>query len=169
MRIHRRSFASVVVVAIGVVAGSSWFALPVSAALIHESATLGATGQVTGTTLNDSFFLGSKFSVAGTVDVTSIGGHLRHIAFDGNQLIFGAIIGLSSPTAFPTGIPFGAGDVIASTTFDPGAPSSDIVVPLAVTLSAGDYALVFGSGLFGAALIGLGVFARQPRRKEALA
>ncbi len=64
--------------------------------------------------------------------------------------MFGAIIGLSSPTALPLGRPFNPGEVLASTIFTAPSFSDDVLIPLSVTLPPGDYALVFGSGLFGA-------------------
>ncbi|MCZ6581745.1 MAG: HYR domain-containing protein, partial [Thaumarchaeota archaeon] len=45
---------------------------------------------------------------------------------------------------------FTVSEVVASTVFTPpGRVSSDVSVPLSVTLPPGDYALIFGSGLFG--------------------
>src|SRR6185369_4834197 len=50
------------------------------------------------------------------------------------------------------------GTLLASTTFTaPTLASSDVSVPLSVVLSPGDYALVIGTGLFGAS--GAGVLA----------
>jgi hypothetical protein len=121
--------------------------LPAQAAIIHESATLGPTGSRSGATLISGIFVGSRFSLTNTVQVTEIGGHL--VEFEGGSL-FGAIIGLSSPTALPSGRPFDPGEVLASTTFTAPSFSEDVLIPLSVTLPPGDYALVFGSGLFGA-------------------
>src|SRR5262245_12118734 len=53
------------------------------------------------------------------------------------------------PTALPSGAPFDS-TLVASTTFNAGFPSTDLLTPLSVTLPPGDYALIFGSGLFGA-------------------
>ncbi len=117
-----------------------------NALLIHESATLGAIGQGGGIALGPQI-LGSRFSVTSTVQVGSIGGHIVQIS---GPNLFGAIIALSSPSALPTGSPLAGAEVIASTTFTGPGLSADILVPLSVTLSPGDYALVFGSQLFGA-------------------
>jgi hypothetical protein len=117
------------------------------ALLIHESATLGTIGlSGSGPTLSGQL-LGSRFSVTSTVQVGSIGGHI--VQTSGLNL-FGAIIALSGPSALPTGSPLAGAEVIATTTFTGPFPSADILVPLSVTLSPGDYALVFGSQLFGA-------------------
>ena len=48
-----------------------------NALLIHESATLGQTGLTTGFTIDFAQFLGSRFSVDSTVDVTDVGGHIN--------------------------------------------------------------------------------------------
>ena len=52
--------------------------------------------------------------------------------------------------ALPSGNPFD-GTTLASTTFDPGFPSFDVLTPLSVLLNPGDYAVIFGGpGQFGA-------------------
>ncbi len=113
--------------------------------VIYESATLGPTGEISGISIFTKQILGSRFSVSQTVEVTEIGGHIGGSVPGG---IFGAIVQLSGP--LPSGSPFDVGEVIAFTTFSPNRPSTDISAPLSVILPPGDYALVFGSGLFGA-------------------
>ena len=123
--------------------------LPVRGDTIYESATLGATGQTTGDVLaGGSFpqFIGARFAVTQPDQVTEIGGHLGNT----NGTLFGAIISLSSSTALPSGSPFNGPEVVASTTFNAGSPSSDFLTPLSATLTPGEYALVLGSGEFGA-------------------
>lgn len=73
---------------------------PAHATIIHESATLGATGQVFGATVWGQQFLGSRFSLSEATQITGIGGHIS-ADFIVNGL-FAAIIGLSSPTALPS-------------------------------------------------------------------
>ncbi len=114
---------------------------------------LGSTGQRGGSTLASTQFYGWRFKLTKAVEITHVGGHLLG-NFSGDSTIFGAIISLSSPNALPTGNPFTTGEVLASTTLTPTAPSSEILVPLSVTLKPGNYALVFGSGLFNAFGIG---------------
>ena len=122
----------------------------VSAGTIHESATLGPPGS-SGAALDNLFFEGSRFSLSQTMVVDHIGGHIKEKpTFLGNGLLFGAIVGLTSSSALPTGSPFDLGEVIAHTTFIPSPLISDNLTPLTVTLIPGDYALIFGSGLFGA-------------------
>lgn len=123
--------------------------LPARAAIIHESATLGPIGQTSGVGVSSSQFLGSRFSLTNPVQVAMIGGHLLSAP---TSQILGAIISLTSPSADPPGSPFtmSMSEVLANTAFSPGFPSSDVLTPLSVTLSPGDYALLFGSGFFGA-------------------
>jgi hypothetical protein len=114
--------------------------------IIHESAILGTTDQDSGLNISSVQFLGSRFHIDTTTEVTHIGGHMGINFGD----LFGAIVSLSGPNALPSGNPFDSSEVVASTKFDPGSPSSDFLTPLSVTLSAGDYALIFGSMQFGA-------------------
>jgi len=119
--------------------------------LILESANLGPTGQNGGFALGDSQFLtqylGARFSISQQFQVTAIGGHL--FTFLPPEPLFGAIVRLSGPNALPTGNPVDT-DWLASTTFIGPNPSADFSTPLSVILPPGDYALIFGSGQFGA-------------------
>jgi hypothetical protein len=116
--------------------------LGAKAAIIHESASPGPTGQTSGFPAEATQWLGSRFSLSEAFNVTQIGGHL----FGTGGTIFGAIIALASPGATPAKQADVLSSVIASTTFSPPTPSADVRTPLSVTLPAGDYALVFGSG-----------------------
>jgi hypothetical protein len=119
------------------------------AAIIRQSALLGSTGRtVPVLTIGEEQYLGWRFSVANDVNVESVGGHLRGIPI-GSDTFFGAIVSLSGPTALPSGNPFDM-TTVATTVFTPPFPSDDVLVPLSVTLQPGDYALIFGSGQFGA-------------------
>ena len=119
-------------------------------AVIYESATLGATGRLGGAILSDSQFLGSRFSLASSAIVTSIAGHIAGIG-----TLFGAIVELCGPNALPTGSPLSGTEVVASGTFVATAPSSEQILPLSVLLNPGDYAVIFGSGQFGATGVGV--------------
>jgi len=129
--------------------GGMGFPQDVFATLIYESATLGSTGQISGLSVGSNQFLGSKFSITKTFEVSAIGGHIGGLTGFGGD-VFGAIVKLSGPSALPTGSPFTGSEVLASTVFIPDFPSSDVSVPLSVILTPGDYAIIFGSGLFGA-------------------
>jgi len=114
--------------------------------VIHESATMGAAGQTSGYGINSIWFMGSRFYIAQQVQVTAFGGHMLEWTA-GN--LFGAIVSLDSDSDLPDGYPFYTSEVVASTVFDPGMPSRDFRTPLSVTLTPGNYALIFGSGRFG--------------------
>jgi hypothetical protein len=123
--------------------------------IILQSATLGPTGQTGGYYLTpgppDSAFaqyLGARFQVGSTVQVDHIGGHLSVAVGE----IFGAIIPLPpGNTALPALPPSQiAALALAETTFTGPSHSADVLVPLSVVLPPGNYALVFGSGQFGA-------------------
>src|SRR4028118_2278957 len=66
-----------------------------------ESASLGSTGQSAGFSIIPSQFLGWKFQLTNTLQVTDIGGHLG--SNSPNNEIFGAIVSLSGHNALPQG------------------------------------------------------------------
>jgi hypothetical protein len=116
-----------------------------------ESATLGTTGWIGGTSITDQQFVGWRFQVDQTFRVAEVGGHLLGFTSPGDEgPIFGALIRLNSLDSFPVGAPLLPTEVVASALFSPPFPSDEILVPLSATLEPGAYALVFGSGLFGA-------------------
>jgi hypothetical protein len=140
------SFVSVVL--LGLCSAPSLFA-----AVIHESATLGATGLTyPALGLDYDQFFGSRFSIAETVQVEIVGGHI----WTYGPPLFAAIVSLSSPTAFPSGAPFDS-TLIATTLISAPLGSADVLVPLAVKLAPGNYALIFGSGKFGSTVSGGGI------------
>jgi len=93
--------------------------------------------------LDDSRFIGASFQIASAQDVQSIGGYFTEFS---SGSIFGAIIALPSPNALPTASIDSL--ALAHVVFTPNG--TDQLVNLAVHLNPGSYALVFGSGLFGA-------------------
>jgi hypothetical protein len=121
-------------------------------AIIYESATLANEGTDTMTltsyTLDYTQYLASRFHIDDPVDVTSIGGHL----IGDHNTLFGAILSLDSPSSLPTGDPINMSEVVAYGVFGSSEiyPSKDYRLPLSVVLDPGDYAVVFGSDLFGA-------------------
>jgi hypothetical protein len=125
-------------------------AAPVSASakLVLETATY--TGVDTGETIvQDGRFVGAAFTLGGTEQITSIGAQFGGFP---SGSIFAAIVPLASQTSLPS---FLASDIAANAIADvvfsvPMAVAIDYSVPLNVTLSAGSYAVVFGSGAFGA-------------------
>jgi len=122
-----------------------------AAPIIWESATMGPDGQGAGPAVSATQLVGWRFRVTSSVSVTEVGGHLGRIS---GQL-FAAIMPLESIDALPPAPPFTASPVLGSAAFTPPAVTADVRVPLSVLLSPGSYALVFGSGQFGAAGSGL--------------
>jgi len=118
----------------------------VSAEVIFESATMGAAGQTGGVGINVNQYLGARFVISQRTQVTAIGGHLTQW---GAGDFFGTIVKLTSSNDMPNGSPFNGSDIMASTVFDPGFPSSDFREPNAVVLEPGDYALIFGTDALG--------------------
>jgi hypothetical protein len=120
----------------------------INAAVIFESATMGQSGQYSSDIgVDQFFFLGSRFYVPATTQITAIGGHLGSFNYED---IFGAIVRLNSSTDLPKGFPLNDSEIVAHTQFTPNYPSSDFRAPLSCTLSPGYYGLVFGSGKYSA-------------------
>jgi len=141
----------VVGAAIGAV--MAFVATNVNAAIIYESATLGTTGHTGGTAIfpiapgEDARFLASRFTLSDSYKISSVGGHLT-----GRGTLFAAIVDLADGASapLPNGTPFDSTEVLATAVFFVSPGSSLVTVPMNVTLDAGKYGLVFGSGLFGA-------------------
>jgi len=142
-----------VVVAIGLLACGA--ATPVTASVIYQSA--GYSGIDNGDyTLSSNNLIGAAFQLTATTVITGIGAQFG--AFN-DGTIFAAIVPLASLTAFPRaspGQPSGSNDLsgisLANVVFSvpSGTTALDLIVPLTVTLAPGTYAVVFGSGQFGA-------------------
>lgn len=133
-----------VAVAIGLwVCGRRAAAQPV----LLESAELGATGSYSGSSVTTSQFVGWRFEIDTPLSVEQVGGHLLGFEPGG---IFAAFVSLESINAIPHGLPFTDDEVIATTVFQPPLPSEELLVPLSAELRPGSYALVFGTGYFGA-------------------
>lgn len=126
-------------------AGELLLAQPV----LLQSAQLGTTGRIGGTSITMNQHPGWRFEIAQPLQVQSVGGHLLSYP-DNPGNIFAAIVRLSSIDAMPLGSPFTPEEIVATTTYRPPFPSAEITTPLSATLRPGAYALVFGTGLFGA-------------------
>lgn len=104
-------------------------------------------GQLGSASLSSGQFLGNYFVLTSPARVDSISTYAQ--ASD-NGTIFGAILSVPSLTAPPTGSPFD-GSTIVSATLRPGSTSGIVTATFPpVDLPAGTYAIVFGSGYFGA-------------------
>ncbi len=125
--------------------GSEGFGQPV----VLESAQLGATGRIGGTSVTVAQFVGWRFETSVPLSVEQVGGHMLSFPDEPGE-IFAAIVRLPSIDAMPQGTPFTPEEVVATTTFRPPFPSNEVLTPLSAALRPGAYALVYGTGLFGA-------------------
>jgi len=113
--------------------------------IIFESATPGAS-QSGGESILAWQFLGVRFDVLETVTTATVGGMLG-----GRGSLFAAVVALTGPSDFPNTGDLSSSDVVAHTTFTlSNVSTADLSIPLVTTLNAGKYALIFGTGLFGA-------------------
>jgi hypothetical protein len=121
--------------------------------------------QSFGYVVGQSQLLGARFSVAETTLVDHVGGNLLQ---DTPGDLFAAIVSLSDPIGLPSDQWMNDGSVVAHVVFAPPGPDSDDVrIPLSVALAPGHYALVFGSGLFGASGEGVMPFEGQEDTSQA--
>jgi hypothetical protein len=132
--------------------------LPVAASaspIIYQSATY--TGDDDGEyIISADRMIGAVFTLSQTTHITGIGAQFG--GYPGGS-IFGAIVPVDPKTGFPTGVSsdlaaISLGDVVFSVnltdTSSSGVPIGDLMEPLSTTLTAGTYAVLFGSGQFGA-------------------
>jgi hypothetical protein len=131
--------------------------VPARAAIILETASY--TGNdpgdypVQGDGTNDnSRFIGARFSLSGETLITSVGVGLGSF---GDGTMFAAIVPLAGPDANPSVDPASLASIaLGSVVFAVPSNTSDVSAGLSLDLAAGDYAVVFGSGLFGADGVG---------------
>jgi hypothetical protein len=123
-------------------------------ALIFESAQTVWTGPLldgfSGISADNDFYSGVNFHVSTSVTTSAIGGNFGNLWALGNNQIFGAIVPVTGQYAPP--IPSDlSSNVLGYTliTLNPG--NLDVCRgPLSLMLDPGWYAVLFGSGLFGA-------------------
>jgi hypothetical protein len=138
-------------------------------ATIFESGTLGPTGvtwddllaeTVGGTNISHVVFTGVRFELSQSVVTTEIGGHFLQRPGsnpEGDGSFFGAVVGLGSANDFPDSGNLSTPDVLGSTLLTFPEPSGEVFGDLSLQLDPGWYALVFGSGLFGATAQGTAI------------
>ncbi len=133
-------------------------ATPASAAILFESGTLGPTGiplteltsgNIPGANVTPSVFNGVRFEVSVPVLTSQVGGHFVG-SLGTTGTFFGAIVELDDVNDFPDSDDLSTPDVLGSTVLAFPEPSAEVFGNLEVLLNPGWYALVFGSGLFGA-------------------
>ena len=97
-------------------------------------------------------FLGARFQFTDPVEVESVGGEFRNLG----GTYFAALVPLASMGSLPTGdppngVPFNPGEVLAYQTFAGAVGSTPAIqtVPFSISLPAGVYGVVFGTGLYG--------------------
>ncbi len=126
-----------------------------NADLVYESAT-GNSNVVDGVYVGNSSsdkdrppqLLGSRFTLAAATEITSVGGAFGGVSSLGRSAdIFAAIVDLNGGS-LPSGAPLGMANVLGTATFF-ASHVGDTLVPLNLQLTPGDYALVFGGGVFG--------------------
>lgn len=127
-----------------------------SAAILYESGTLGPTGMtieeiiannVPGTNVNPAVFVGVRFELTQSVVTSQIGGHF---VSGTNSSFFGAIVALADKDDFPNSGDLSSPDVLGTAVLTFPTVSAETLGDLALPLDPGWYALVFGSGHFGA-------------------
>lgn len=122
------------------------------AELIYESATTLVTGDsmnsIGGTQADMAFYSGVRFFLDQAVQAEAIGGHFATSVASGNGQLFGVIAGLDGAG----GVPDLDTGVIAQTLLTLPTPgfSDNISGSVSALLQPGWYALVFGSGRYGA-------------------
>ncbi len=127
-------------------------AVPAPANILYESATNGGGPTTGGITIFSTQFIASEFTLHSAATITNISGEVTSITGFPN-IFFVTLLHLSSP-GLPNdlvGDPFGGIPQLYTTTFS-GAPqftSDEVSFPVSLSVSAGTYAVVFGSGLFG--------------------
>lgn len=122
-------------------------AAPAFAGPLYQSATY--TGDDTGEyILSENNIMGGIFTLDHMTHITDIGAQFG--GFPGGE-IFGAIVRVDPATGLPVG---GSDDIAANAlghaVFAVTGGTHDQSVALPLTLAAGTYAVVFGSGQFGA-------------------
>jgi hypothetical protein len=111
------------------------------------TATNAATGSTGGSVVDAGSFLGARFHLDQTTEITEAGGTFFTYADGG---IFLAIVKVPNATSLPQGSPFTDEEVMWSHVFDVGNMARNVLFPVTLTLPPGDYILVAGSGHFGA-------------------
>jgi hypothetical protein len=114
---------------------------------IFETATY--TGVDTGEYIVSKMrYFGVAFTLDKTTEITGIGGQFG--GFPSGK-IFGVIVSLPSATSFPDFTPSTiAANSLADVVFAAPSDTTDLTEKIDVTLGAGTYGVVFGSGAFGA-------------------
>jgi hypothetical protein len=123
---------------------------PTPGAFLMETARPAARWSQQNSSVNANFFWGTRFDVTDPTHVYEASSWLSN---GSGGPIFAAIVALASPTANPLPIthPSFASTIVASTLINVGTPSEEYAGDFGgLKLQPGSYALIFGSGMFGA-------------------
>ncbi|MCA9235014.1 MAG: hypothetical protein KDA44_06070 [Planctomycetales bacterium] len=124
--------------------------------MLFESGALGPTGvswqqalngEIPGSSVDGQVFSGVRFELTQATITSQIGGHFFSPS---GGTFFGAIVKLEDEHDFPNSDDLSTPDVLGTTQLTFPMPSNVAFGDLSVVLDPGWYALVFGSGLFGA-------------------
>jgi hypothetical protein len=149
-----------------------------AATLFYESAVLGPTGVtidelyagvVPGGGVHRNLYIGDRFELTSRSLITAVGGH-----FVGEgatpSTIFGAIVRLGGPLDLPDDTDLMPPHLLGTTNLVLPEKSEEVIGSMMVTADPGWYAVIFGSGAFGAdgagALIGNNTDLGTPSRLE---
>jgi hypothetical protein len=139
------------ILALGAVCGLTTTPGEAIAAVIYESAVLGPTGIAQGsgpaTNISAAVFTGVRFELTRPVATSQVGGHF--VSSSGGTF-FGAVVSLDDANDFPNSGNLSSPDVLGATALTFPTASAEVHGNLSLALDPGWYALVFGSGLFGA-------------------
>lgn len=96
-------------------------------------------------------FAGMRFQLPSGAIIDGIGGNIAIDPNFGDGRIFGALVKLTDMSDYPDSTDLSTPDVLAATAFSATPVITDAAVPIGpLTVGPGTYALVLGSGLFGA-------------------
>lgn len=130
--------------------------------LLETASEITGSGTTNGgISVSEDSWLGARFELDQTYRITDIGGHVKsssspeEFGYE-DRSVFAAIVPVSESTGFPSDMLLS--EAVFATVFE--APFNDVgpypyqvpdtVIGTDFVLEAGSYALVFGSGLFGA-------------------
>ena len=128
------------------------------AGTIFQSGTLGPTNipridvgtqVIPGINIRKAVFNGVRFKLTQPAITTRIGGHFVG-PFSNEDTFFGAIVSLDGKDDFPNSSNLASSDVLGTTLLSFPEPSNEVFGNLELSLQPGWFAVVFGSGLFGA-------------------
>jgi hypothetical protein len=139
---------------LGVLVLAGLVAVPASAGILYETATNGGLDPGAGLVVDQVQFLGSRFTLGFSSQVTGIIAEMEFVP-PGVNSFFMTVLQLTGPGTLPnnlTGDPFGGTPQLYTTTFAAGPlfSAQDVFFPVSLSLAPGTYAVVLGSGLFGA-------------------